>query len=264
MSWVSRFSNSGSATATSMRVPSRCVGSALSRRASSSDNSATTSGSISVRLRSTSGRPSCSARTSVSDALTEQFELDEDVAELLARGLLLRQRLLQLLLGDETAADEELAERPTAVAHSGRGFEELLAFGSRPPCAALRSARSRRRGARPRGRGAAVTPAWLLGRRHLVGKNRVAFGRGRRPPGGAGQPVLDHLVDCLDLLGGRLGGRPCRRPLGTSARSRCATGSGALVTALFSAPAEPRSCLRSAHADPSSRTGATLVTRPRL
>ena len=46
--------------------PSRCVGSAPRRRASSSGSSATTSGSISVRLRSTTARPSCSASTSVS------------------------------------------------------------------------------------------------------------------------------------------------------------------------------------------------------
>ena len=94
MSCVSRFSMSGSATATSMREPSRWVGNAPRRRASSSGSSATTSGSISARLRSTTSSPSCSASTSVSARSSSRSELDEEVAETLARRGLLRQRVV--------------------------------------------------------------------------------------------------------------------------------------------------------------------------
>ena len=51
--------------------------------------------------------------------LVEQLELDEKVAESLARSGLLRQRFAELILGDETAADEQLTQARTARRRRG-------------------------------------------------------------------------------------------------------------------------------------------------
>ena len=53
-------------------------------------------------------------------ALAEQAELDEDVAQALARARLGESAVVELVFGDETAADEELAERRPAVARAVR------------------------------------------------------------------------------------------------------------------------------------------------
>ena len=113
MSCVSRFSTSGSATATSMRVAvavrrQRAAGGARPPRGAARR----------PRDRSRRGRgrrpssPSCSASTSVSARSLEQAELDEDVAEPLARRGLLRERV--------ASWSSETRPRPTSSSPSGR------------------------------------------------------------------------------------------------------------------------------------------------
>ena len=213
-----------------------------------------------MRLRSTTARPSCSASTSVSDALTEQSELDEEVAEPLARGGLLRQRLAAAAprrrargrRGARRAADRCGADSGSSASR------QLLASLLVRLALLLRSARSRRR---DRGRRSAAgrtggqrLPA-ASARRHLVGKNRVAFGRvGARPTGRRRAAPVRRIMlgrsPSTSWVGALVGVRAVVGCGDVGRRSRCASGSGASFTSLLSAPAEPRSCLRSAHAGP--------------
>ena len=139
MSCVSRFSTSGSATATSIREPSRCVGSALRRRASSSRQERDDFGIDLGAAEIDDGEPELLGEHVGERAFAEQSELDEEVAEPLAGGGLLRQRLAQLVLGHEPAADEELAQRTTAVAHAGGVSSGSSRAGARRPGAGPRS-----------------------------------------------------------------------------------------------------------------------------
>ena len=87
------------------------------------------------------------------DALAEETELDEDVAEPLARRGLLRQRVAELVLGDEAAADQQLAERAADSGAATISSSSASSDASASARARLRRDRFRWRAPRPaRGR----------------------------------------------------------------------------------------------------------------
>ena len=157
-------------------------------------SSATTSGSISARLRSTTVEPELFGEHVGERRARREAELDEQVAEALARRRLLRERVVELLLGDETAADEQLAERATAgggddlglrLRRSRRSGVDARAPVSTPARGVgLRSATAGPRGRR-RGR-AGAGMARRIGTR-AGRRDRQRGGRAAAGAGGAGQ-----------------------------------------------------------------------------
>ena len=163
MSCVSRFSTSGSATATSMREPSRCVGSAPSRRASSSVEERDDFGIDLGAAEVDDGEAELLGEHVGERALTEQLELDEQVAEPLARSRLLRAAL-------RSAAPRRRArDRRAARRAGGRCGAWRVGFGS------SRVAR-RRRGAPS---GASASRPARRSRRRRTGRRPSAA---ERPP----------------------------------------------------------------------------------
>ena len=219
MSCASRFSTSGSATATSMRDPSRCVGSAPRRRASSSGSSATTSGSISVRLRSTTVRPSCSASTSVSERSPSRSSSTSRFPSRLPDAVCFSSASLQLVLGDETAADEQLTERAAAAP---RALARLV-VGRRCGRRSRRDRSRRLRAQRARAPGWGLRALWplrgFLARRSARRRGRLGPAPGRADAGAAFGARRDRELD-----GRRRGSR-----VGLVGKDRVALGGGRLV-----------------------------------
>ncbi len=110
ISCVSRFSTSGSATATSMRDP-------VAVRRHRAEPARVVFGEQRDDLGIDLGAAQVDDRQAEllgehvgERALVEEVELDEQVAETLARRGLLGQRVTQLVLGHEAAADQQLSE----------------------------------------------------------------------------------------------------------------------------------------------------------